>query len=152
MFTKCLGCKNLELFSGPLQKVFGGPCNIQTLRATGKKTHYRRLWHHRRMDGILSRHRGKEQGIKHVRMVIGNPATSVRKANLAVKVVILECCEKTVYLIPELTDIVNSGQTQRKYKSGATKRKLRAEQGKRDEQIKKTMPCLLTWVWDKLDL
>jgi len=34
---------------------------------------------------------------------------------------------------------------QRKYKSGAAKRKLRAEQEKWDEQIKKKMPCLLTY-------
>jgi len=67
----------------------------------------------------------------------------------AVKVVVLECCEKTACLVPEITDIVNSGQTQRKYKSGAAKR---VEQAKRDEQIKKKMPCLLTRVWDKLDL
>jgi len=82
----------------------------------------------------------------------GSPATSVRKANLAVKVVVLDCCQKTVYLIPAITDIVNSGQMQRKYKSGAAKRKLIIEQEKRDEQIKKKMPFLLKWVWDKLDL
>jgi len=28
----------------------------------------------------------------------GSPATSVRKANFVVKVVVLECCEKTMYL------------------------------------------------------
>jgi len=44
----------------------------------------------------------------------GSPVTSVRKANFVVKVVLLECCEKTVCLVPEITDIVNSGQTQRK--------------------------------------
>jgi len=42
-------------------------------------------------------------------------------------------------------DITNSGQMRRKYKSGAIKRKLRAEQEKRDEQIKKKMPRLLTY-------
>jgi len=63
-----------------------------------------------------------------------------------VKVVVLECCKKTVHLIPAITDIVNSGQTQRKYKSGAAERKLRVEQEKRDEQIKKKLPFLLTWV------
>jgi len=34
---------------------------------------------------------------------------------------------------------------QRKYKSGAAKWKLRVEQKKRDEQIKKKMPCLLIY-------
>jgi len=48
-------------------------------------------------------------------------------------------------LAPEIMDIVNSAQKQWKYKSGTDKRKLRVEQEKRDEQIKK-MPCLLTWV------
>ena len=33
---KCLGRENLELFLGMLQKLFEGPCNIQTMRATGK--------------------------------------------------------------------------------------------------------------------
>jgi len=33
-----------------------------------------------------------------------------------VKVVVLECCEKTVCLVPKVTDTINSGQTQRKYK------------------------------------
>ena len=82
----------------------------------------------------------------------GSPATSVRKADFVVKVVVLEYCEKTLCLIPEIADIVNSGQTQRKYKSGGAERKLRVKQEKRDEQIKKKMPRLLTWVWDKLDL
>jgi len=63
-----------------------------------------------------------------------------------VKVVVLECCEKTVCLAPEITHIVNSGQTQRKYKSGTDERKIRVEQEKRDEQIKKKMPGLRTWV------
>jgi len=82
----------------------------------------------------------------------GSQATSVRKANFVVKAVVLECCEKTVCLVPEITDIVNSGQTQRKCKSRAANRKHRVEQEKRNEQIKKKMPWLLTWVWDKLDL
>jgi len=56
----------------------------------------------------------------------GSPATSVRKANFAVKVVVLECWEKTVCLVPEITDIVSSGQTQRKYQSRAAKRKLKS--------------------------
>jgi len=47
----------------------------------------------------------------------GSTAASVRKANFVVKVVVLECCEKTVCLVPEITDIVSSGQTQRKYKN-----------------------------------
>jgi len=34
---------------------------------------------------------------------------------------------------------------QRQYKSGAAKRKLRVEQEKRDQHIKKKMPCLLTY-------
>jgi len=38
MLTKCLGRENLELFLGSLQKVFWGPCNIQTMRATEKNT------------------------------------------------------------------------------------------------------------------
>jgi len=63
-----------------------------------------------------------------------------------VTVVVLECGEKTLCLVPKIADITNSGQTQRKYKSGAAKRKLRVEQEKRDEQIKKKMPRLLTWV------
>jgi len=53
-------------------------------------------------------------------------STSVIKANFVVKVVVLECCEKTVCLVPEITDTVSSGQTQRKYKSGAAKRKLKS--------------------------
>jgi len=56
-------------------------------------------------------------------------------------------CE-TVCLLPEITDIINSGQMQRQYKSGAAKRKLKVEQEKRDEQIKKKMPCLLTYGFD----
>jgi len=40
-------------------------------------------------------------------------------------------------LVPEIADIVNSGQTQRKYKSGAAERKLRVAQEKRDEQKEK---------------
>jgi len=36
MLTKCLGRENLETFLGSLQKVFGGPRNIQTMLATGK--------------------------------------------------------------------------------------------------------------------
>jgi len=48
----------------------------------------------------------------------------VRKANFAMKVVVLECCVKTVCLASEITDIVDSGQTQRKYESGTDKRKL----------------------------
>jgi len=75
----------------------------------------------------------------------GSLATSVRKDNFTVKVVVLQCCEKTLCLVTaEITGIVNSGQTQRKYKSGAAKRKHRVEQAKRDEQIKKKVPCLLT--------
>jgi len=72
-----------------------------------------------------------------------SPATPVRKANVVVKVVVLEYCEKTLCLVSEIADIVNSGPTQRKYKSGAAKRKLRVEQKKRDGQIKKKMPRLL---------
>jgi len=72
----------------------------------------------------------------------GSPATSVRKGNFVVKVVFLDYCEKTVCLVPEITDIVNSGQTQRKYQSGAAKEISRVEQEKRNEQIKKKMPCL----------
>jgi len=34
---------------------------------------------------------------------------------------------------------------QRQYKSGVAKRTLRVEQEKRDEQIKKKMPCLLRY-------
>ena len=34
----------------------------------------------------------------------GNLATSVRKANFVVKFVVLECYEKTVCLVPEVTD------------------------------------------------
>ena len=56
----------------------------------------------------------------------GSPATSVRKANFVVEVVVLECCEKTLFLVSENTDIVNSGQKQRKYQSGAAKRKLKS--------------------------
>jgi len=48
----------------------------------------------------------------------GSPAASIRKANFVVKVVVLECGEKTVCLVPEITDIKNSGQMHRKYKSG----------------------------------
>jgi len=66
--------------------------------------------------GSYSRHRRKEQGTKHVTMV-------VQLHQLEVRDVVLECCEKTVCLIPEITDIVNSGQTQWKYKG----RKLRVE-------------------------
>ena len=61
------------------------------------------------------------------------------------KVVVLECCEKTVCLVPTITDIISSGQMQRQYNSVAAKRKLRAEQEKRDEQSKKKMPCLLAY-------
>jgi len=63
-----------------------------------------------------------------------------------VKTVVLESCEKTLCLVPEIVDIVNLGQTQRKYKSGVAKRKLGVEQEKRDEQITKKMPRLLTLV------
>jgi len=75
----------------------------------------------------------------------GSPATSVRKGNFAVKVVVLRCCEKTVCSVPEITDLIDSGQMQRKYKGGAAERKPRIEQEKRDEQIKKKMPCVLTY-------
>jgi len=56
----------------------------------------------------------------------GSPATSVRKANFLVKVVVLECCVKTVCLVPEITDILNSDETQRKYDSGAAERNLKS--------------------------
>jgi len=84
--------------------------------------------------------------IGHKECYDGSPATLVRKTNFVVKVVVLECCEKTLCLVPEIADIVNSGQTQRKYKSGATERKHRVEQEKRDEKIKKKMSRLLTLV------
>jgi len=61
-----------------------------------------------------------------------------------VNVVVLECCEKTVCVVAAITDIINSGQMQRQYKSEAAERKPRVEQEKRDEHIKKKMPCLLT--------
>jgi len=51
-------------------------------------------------------------------------------------------CE-TVCLLPEITDIINSGQFQWQYKSGAAKRKLKVEQERRDEQIKKK--CHVCW-------
>jgi len=44
VLTKYLGRENLELFFRAAPKVFGGLCNIQTMRATGK-TQDRRLWH-----------------------------------------------------------------------------------------------------------
>jgi len=84
--------------------------------------------------------------IRHKVCYDGNPATLVRKANFVVKTVVLESCEKTLCLVPEIVDIVNLGQTQRKYKSGVAKRKLGVEQEKRDEQITKKMPRLLTLV------
>jgi len=68
------------------------------------------------------------------------------KANFVVKVVVLDCCEKAVCLVPEIRVILNSGQKQRKCKSGMAKRNLRVEKEKRDEQIKKKMPFLLTWI------
>jgi len=40
----------------------------------------------------------------------GSLAASVRTSNFVVKVVVLECSEKTVCLVTEITDIVNSGQ------------------------------------------
>jgi len=113
------------------------------MRATGSK-HITGTCDIEERYGILFMTQRKRGG--HKACKDGSPATSVRKANFAVKVVVLECCEKTVCLIQEITDIVNSGQTQWKYKSGAAKRKLRVEQEKRDEQITKKTPFLLTWV------
>jgi len=40
----------------------------------------------------------------------GIPATSVRKANFVVKVVVLACCEETVCFVPEIVDVINPGQ------------------------------------------
>jgi len=42
MLTKCLGGENSELFFRVVAKSIWGPCNIQTIRATGK-THCRDL-------------------------------------------------------------------------------------------------------------
>jgi len=67
--------------------------------------------------GSYSWHKRKEQGIKHVRMVV--QLYQLERLTLQWKLLSLECCEKTVCLIPEITDIVNSGQTRRKYNSGA---------------------------------
>jgi len=61
-----------------------------------------------------------------------------------VKVVVLECCEKTTCRVPESADIINLVQIQQKYGSGAAKRQLRVEQEKQDDQNKKMMLCLLT--------
>jgi len=38
MLTKCLGHENLELTFRAAPKSIWGPCNIQTMRATGKNT------------------------------------------------------------------------------------------------------------------
>jgi len=45
--------------------------------------------------------------------------------------------------VPKITDIINSGRMQRKYK--VERLKANSEQEKRDEQIKKKMPYLLTY-------
>jgi len=43
-----------------------------------------------------------------------------------VKLIALECCEKTVCLVLKITDVINSGQMHREYKSEAAERKIRA--------------------------
>ena len=53
------------------------------------------------------------------------------------KMVALECCEKTVWLVLKITYVIISGQMHREYKIEAAERKLRVEQEKRDEQIEK---------------
>ena len=74
-----------------------------------------------------------------------NHSTSIRKANFVGKVVALECCEKTVCLVADITGVINSRQMLRKYRRGAAARKLRVEEVKRDKQLKKKMPHLLLY-------
>jgi len=91
--------------------------------------------------GPSSWHRGKEQGVKHVRLVV--LLHQLERLTLQRRLSSLECCEKTVCLITEITDIVNSGQTQRKYKSKAAKRKPRVEQ--KNEMSKLRKRCHFCW-------
>ena len=63
---KMLGSWEFRTNFGALQKVFGGPCNIQTMRATGKNTLQALVTSWKNGMGSYSRHRGKEQGIKPV--------------------------------------------------------------------------------------
>jgi len=68
------------------------------MRATGKNTLQTLVIEER--YGILFMTLRKRAGIKAC--YNGSPATSVRKANFVVKVVVLECCEKTACLVAYL--------------------------------------------------
>jgi len=145
MLTKCLGHENLELTFRAAPKSIWGPLHYTDYSFNRKKhitgdSDIKEDWY-----GILITTYRKEHGIKHVGSVVQLHHLE-SKANFVVKVVVLDCCEKTVCLLPEIRVILNSGQKQRKYKSGIAKRNLRVEKEKRDEQSKKKMPFLLTWI------
>jgi len=64
-----LGRENLELLLRSLRKVFG-PLQQQTTCGTGKNTSQALVTSWKNGMGSYSRHRVKEQAIKHIRMVV----------------------------------------------------------------------------------